>query len=64
MGIREKLQKFDTHSAVSKEFRVYSVQGAAISVLTVSGKYTILKSFTLVLIYECSLFLLLTFYIV
>lgn len=37
MGIREKLQKFDTHSAVSKEFRVYSVQGAAISVLTVSA---------------------------
>jgi len=34
MGFQERLQKLDFHSSVSKEFRVYTVQGAALSILT------------------------------
>jgi len=35
MGFQENLRQFDTQSSVSKEFRVYTVQGAALSVVTV-----------------------------
>jgi len=34
MSYKERLRKFDSHSSVSKEFRVYTVQGAALSVVT------------------------------
>ena len=34
----EKLKNLDGHSTVSKEFRVYTVQGAALSVVTILGK--------------------------
>lgn len=37
MGFQENLRQFDTQSSVSKEFRVYTVQGAALSVVTVIG---------------------------
>jgi hypothetical protein len=35
--MQERLQKFDSHSSVSKEFRVYTIQGAVLSVVTVIG---------------------------
>ena len=38
-GFQEKLQKFDSHSSVSKEFRVYTIQGAVLSVVTLIGTY-------------------------
>jgi hypothetical protein len=34
MTVSERLRNFDSHSSVSKEFRVYTVQGAVLSVLT------------------------------
>jgi len=34
MEIKERLRKFDSHSSVSKEFRVFTIQGAALSVVT------------------------------
>jgi hypothetical protein len=33
-SFKDSLKKFDSHSSVSKEFRVYTVQGAALSVVT------------------------------
>ena len=36
MNLSERLKKIDTTSSVSKEFRVYTVQGAVLSVATVS----------------------------
>ena len=38
MAISDKLRRMDAHSGVSKEFRVYTVQGAVLSVVTVVGK--------------------------
>ena len=38
MGIADNLRVLDAHSSVSKEFRVYTIQGAVLSVLTVVGK--------------------------
>ena len=35
MSLKERLKKVDAHSSVSKEFRVYTVQGAVLSVVTV-----------------------------
>lgn len=35
MGFQENLRKFDNHSSVSKEFRVYTFHGAVLSVVTV-----------------------------
>ena len=35
MSFSERLKKFDSHSSVAKEFRVYTVQGAVLSVVTV-----------------------------
>lgn len=37
-GFAEKLKNYDSHSSVSKEFRVYTVQGAVLSVVTLLGK--------------------------
>jgi hypothetical protein len=37
-GFAEKLKNYDSHSSVSKEFRVYTVQGAVLSVATLLGK--------------------------
>mmetsp|Transcript_10136 Transcript_10136/g.24600 ORF Transcript_10136/g.24600 Transcript_10136/m.24600 type:complete len:416 (+) Transcript_10136:119-1366(+) len=34
MGFSERLKKFDSHSSVSNEFRVYTTHGAALSVIT------------------------------
>ena len=42
MGLQESLRKFDSHSSVSKEFRVYTIQGAVLSVVTVIGTYYLL----------------------
>jgi hypothetical protein len=39
MGVADNLRKLDAHSSVSKEFRVYTIQGAFISVLTVIGTW-------------------------
>ena len=33
-GFKERLRKMDSHSSVSKEFRVYTAQGATLSVVT------------------------------
>jgi hypothetical protein len=38
MGFTERLKNFDGHSTVSKEFRVYTAQGAALSVITLIGE--------------------------
>jgi hypothetical protein len=38
MGISDNLRKMDAHSSVSSEFRVYTMQGAILSVVTVLGK--------------------------
>ena len=38
MGLVDRLKNFDGHSSVSKEFRVYSLQGAILSVVTILGK--------------------------
>jgi hypothetical protein len=38
MGIAEKLSSLDAHSGVSKEFRVYTVHGAVLSVATLVGE--------------------------
>jgi hypothetical protein len=35
MSLNERLRKLDAHSSVSKEFRVYTVHGAVLSVVTV-----------------------------
>jgi endoplasmic reticulum-Golgi intermediate compartment protein 3 len=35
MSLKERLKSVDAHSSVSKEFRVYTVQGAVLSVVTV-----------------------------
>jgi endoplasmic reticulum-Golgi intermediate compartment protein 3 len=35
MGLKERLKSFDAQSSVSNEFRVYTTQGAVLSVLTV-----------------------------
>jgi endoplasmic reticulum-Golgi intermediate compartment protein 3 len=35
MSLHERLKNFDAHSSVSKEFRVYTVHGAVLSVVTV-----------------------------
>lgn len=35
MSLQERLKRLDTHSSVSKEFRVYTIQGAVLSVATV-----------------------------
>eukprot|EP00934_Nitzschia_sp_Nitz4_P001586 Nitzschia sp. Nitz4//scaffold62_size106224//104308//105701//NITZ4_004376-RA/size106224-augustus-gene-0.107-mRNA-1//-1//CDS//3329555916//1586//frame0 len=35
MGIADRLKSLDNHSTVSKEFRVYTAQGAALSVVTI-----------------------------
>jgi endoplasmic reticulum-Golgi intermediate compartment protein 3 len=35
MGLQERLKSFDAHSSVSNEFRVYTAQGAVLSVVTV-----------------------------
>mmetsp|Transcript_23501 Transcript_23501/g.55333 ORF Transcript_23501/g.55333 Transcript_23501/m.55333 type:complete len:412 (+) Transcript_23501:112-1347(+) len=34
MGLQERLRKYDSHSSVSREFRVYTAHGAVLSVLT------------------------------
>jgi hypothetical protein len=34
MDLKDRLKRFDTHSPVSKEFRVYTVQGAVLSIVT------------------------------
>ena len=39
MEIKERLRKFDSHSSVSKEFRVFTIQGAALSVVTCLGAF-------------------------
>jgi hypothetical protein len=36
MSLRDRLKKIDSHSSVSTEFRVYTVQGAVLSVVTVA----------------------------
>lgn len=38
-GFAERIKNLDGHSTVSKEFRVYTVQGAALSVVTILGTY-------------------------
>ncbi len=38
-GFKERLRKLDSHSSVSKEFRVYTVHGAALSVVTCLGAF-------------------------
>jgi hypothetical protein len=38
MGIAEHLSSIDAHSGVSKEFRVYTVHGAVLSVATIVGE--------------------------
>jgi endoplasmic reticulum-Golgi intermediate compartment protein 3 len=35
MGLQERLKSFDAHSSVSNEFRVYTAQGAILSIVTV-----------------------------
>ena len=35
MTLSERLRKLDSHSSVSKEFRVYTTHGAVLSILTV-----------------------------
>ena len=37
MSFAESLKKYDSHSTVSKEFRVYTIQGAVLSVVTIIG---------------------------
>ena len=44
MGLKDKLKTLDSHSTVSSEFRVYSIQGAVLSILTLTGKWFILWS--------------------
>ena len=39
MEFKERLRKFDSHSSVSKEFRVFTIQGAALSVVTCLGAF-------------------------
>ena len=36
-GFKERLRKLDSHSSVSKEFRVYTIHGAALSIVTCFG---------------------------
>lgn len=36
MGLSENLKKYDAHSSVSKEFRVYTTQGAILSMVTLA----------------------------
>jgi len=38
MGLSDNLRKLDAHSSVAKEFRVHTVQGAFVSVVTVICK--------------------------
>jgi hypothetical protein len=38
MAISDRLKNLDGHSSVSKEFRVYTVSGAILSVATLVGK--------------------------
>ncbi len=38
-GFKERLRKLDSHSSVSKEFRVYTIHGAALSVVTCLGAW-------------------------
>jgi hypothetical protein len=38
MAFSDTLKKLDSHSSVSEELRVYTVQGAALSVITVVGE--------------------------
>jgi hypothetical protein len=38
MAISDRLKNLDAHSSVSKEFRVYTVYGAILSVATVVGE--------------------------
>ena len=39
MALSDQLRRMDAHSGVSKEFRVYTVQGAVLSVITVVGTF-------------------------
>jgi hypothetical protein len=38
MAIADRLKNLDAHSSVSKEFRVYTVSGAILSVATLAGE--------------------------
>ena len=38
VGFADRLKKMDAHSTVNNEFRVYTMQGAILSVITVAGK--------------------------
>ena len=40
-NIKDRLKNLDTHSSVSKEFRVYTLHGAVLSMITVVGAYFI-----------------------
>ena len=37
MGVADNLRNLDSHSSVSKEFRVYTIHGAILSVFTICG---------------------------
>jgi len=44
MAIADRLKTLDTQSSVSKEFRVYTLHGAILSIITVAGKYSLLHN--------------------
>ena len=44
MGIAEQLRNLDGHSTVSKEFRVYTVHGAVVTLFTLLSKCFFVRS--------------------